>query len=99
VAQEELPKLRELIRKSRFFAGLRADVEQLCADFDRYQPVLQRIIEAVQNGQNQGPEFAPLIKEWARLGGAMVDSAARLNRAGERLSLWRALVEHGRSSG
>ena len=86
VAQEELPKLRELIRKSESLAGLRADVEQLSVDFDRYQPVLRRIIEAVQKGQNQGPEFAALIKEWASLGGAMVDSAARLNRTGMELA-------------
>jgi methyl-accepting chemotaxis protein/methyl-accepting chemotaxis protein-1 (serine sensor receptor) len=46
--------------------------------------VLERIIDVVQKKQNRGPEFADLLKEWARLGGAMVDSAGRLSHSGSR---------------
>jgi len=81
-AQQELPKLRNLINSSAAFADLRPDVEQLYRDFNSYKPVLERIIDVVQKNQNHGPEFAELIKEWARLGGAMVDSAGRLSHRG-----------------
>ena len=81
-AQRELPKLRELVNQGDAFAVLRPDMEQLSRDFESYQPALERIIDVVQRKQNRGPEFDAQLKEWARLGGAMVDSAARLSRAG-----------------
>src|SRR5215467_13840491 len=62
-AQQELPKLRNLINSSAAFADLRPDVEQLYRDFNSYKPVLERIIDVVQKNQNHGPEFAELIKE------------------------------------
>ena len=83
-AQQALPKLRELVNSSDAFADIRPDVEQLCRDFNSYQPVLARIIDVVQKNQNHGPEFADLLKEWARLGGTMVDAAGRLSRNGSR---------------
>jgi len=64
-----------LVNRSEEFADIRPDVEQLCRDFNSYKPVLEHIIDVVQKNQNHGPEFADLLKEWARLGGAMVDSA------------------------
>jgi methyl-accepting chemotaxis protein len=81
-AQQNLSKLRELVARTEAFAGLRPDVEQLRRNFDSYKPVLGRIIDAVQRNENHGTEFAALVKEWARLGGAMVDSAGRLSRSG-----------------
>jgi methyl-accepting chemotaxis protein len=83
-AQQALPKLRELVNSSKEFANIRPDVDQLCRDFASYQPVLERIIDVVQKNQNHGPEFADLLKEWARLGGKMVDAAGRLSRNGSR---------------
>ncbi|HXN49580.1 MAG TPA: methyl-accepting chemotaxis protein [Bryobacteraceae bacterium] len=83
-AEQALPKLRESVSRSEMFAGIRPDVEQLCRDFSSYRPVLERIIDVVQKGQNHGPEFADLLMEWARLGGAMVDSAGRLSHHGSR---------------
>jgi methyl-accepting chemotaxis protein len=83
-AEQELPKLRESVSRSEAFADIRPDVEQLCRDFNSYRPVLERIIDVVQKKQNRGPEFADLLKEWARLGGAMVDSAGRLSHSGSR---------------
>ena len=83
-AEQALPKLRELVNSSDAFADIRPDVEQLCLDFRSYQPVLARIIDVVQKNQNHGPEFADLLKEWARLGGKMVDAAGRLSRNGSR---------------
>ncbi len=83
-AQQELPKLQQLVNGSDAFADVRPEVEQLCRDFSNYKPVLERIIDVVQKNQNHGPEFADLLKEWARLGGAMVDSAGRLSHQGRR---------------
>ena len=81
-AEQQLPKLRELVAHSDTFAPIRPDVEQLYRDFDSYKPVLVHIIDVVQRHENSGPEFTALIKEWARLGGAMVDAAGRLSRRG-----------------
>ncbi len=83
-AQQELPKLQKLANSSDAFTDIRPDVEQLRRDFNSYQPVLEQIIDVVQRHQNQGPVFADLLKEWARLGGAMVDSAGRLSHRGSR---------------
>jgi hypothetical protein len=80
--EHELPKLQELVARSGDFAEIRPDVDQLCRDFQSYKPVLERIIDVVQRRQNTGPEFAALLNEWARLGGAMVESAGRLSRRG-----------------
>jgi methyl-accepting chemotaxis protein len=85
-AEKELPALRESVSRSEAFAGIRPDVEQLCRDFNSYRPVLERIIDVVQKHENHGPEFADLLKEWARLGGAMVDSAGRLSHRGSRVT-------------
>jgi len=81
-AQQALPKLQDLVNRSDVFADIRPDVEQLVRDFASYQPALERIVGEVQKGQNNGPEFADRLKEWARLGGAMVDAAARLGQHG-----------------
>jgi methyl-accepting chemotaxis protein len=81
-AQKELPKLQELVQSSEAFADIRPEVEQLGRDFNSYKPVLERIIDVVKRNENHGPEFAALLTEWARLGGAMVDSAGRLSRRG-----------------
>ncbi len=81
-AQRELPKLQKLTNSSEVFTDIRPDVEQLCRDFNSYQPVLEQIIDVVQRHRNHGPAFSDLLKEWARLGGAMVDSAGRLSRHG-----------------
>lgn len=83
-AQQALPKLQELVHGSATFTDIRPDVEALSRDFNSYKPVLERIIDVVQRNQNHGPEFAGLLKEWARLGGAMVDSAGRLSHRGSR---------------
>jgi hypothetical protein len=85
-AQQELPKLQQLVNGSEAFAGIRPEVEQLSRDFNSYKPALERIIDVVQKNQNHGPEFADLLKEWARLGGAMVDSAGRLSHKGSQAS-------------
>jgi methyl-accepting chemotaxis protein len=82
-AQKELPKLQDLIERSAVFADARPQVEQLRRDFDAYQPALEHIIDVVQRKQNHGPEFDALLTEWARLGGAMVDSAASLSHKGD----------------
>ena len=79
-AEKEFPKLQQLVAQSEIFAAARPEVEQLGRDIDSYKPVLERIIAVVERNENHGPEFDALLSEWARLGGAMVDSAGRLSR-------------------
>jgi ABC-type transporter Mla subunit MlaD len=81
-AQKGLADLQNLIERSDALTDTRSEVAQLRHDFDSYEPVLERIIAVVNQHQNHGPEFDALIVEWARLGGAMVDSAGRLSRLG-----------------
>jgi methyl-accepting chemotaxis protein len=81
-AEANIPKLQNVMERSAAFAELRREVEQLRLDFNSYRPALDRIITMVQTNENRGPEFAALLSEWARLGGAMVDSAGRLSRSG-----------------
>lgn len=81
-AEQQLAKLRELVAQSETFAEIRPDVEQLCRDFNRYKPVLEQTVEVVERRANQGAEFAALLNEVTRLGGATVDSAGRLSRRG-----------------
>jgi methyl-accepting chemotaxis protein len=81
-AQQELPRLQELVNRSDAFADIRPDVERLYGDLNSYQPVLEHIIDVVRKNQNHGPEFEALLNEWARLGGALVDAAGRLGRHG-----------------
>jgi len=79
-AEAAYSKLGQVVKQSDALAGARPEVEQLGRDIDAYKPVLERIIAVVQQKHNQGPEFDALLNEWARLGGAMVDSAGRLSR-------------------
>ena len=81
-AQRQLPKLISIVESSDAFAPIRPHAEQLRRSVASYEPVLERIIDAVQRKQNSGPEFVPLLNQWAALGGAMVDSAGQLYRHG-----------------
>ena len=84
-AEKQFSKLTQLAAQSD--SSARLEVEQLGRDIDAYKPVLQRIIAVVQQHDNHGSEFDSLLKEWARLGGAMVDSASRLSRTGNQGSI------------
>jgi len=81
-AQKGLADLENLIARSDALTDTRSDVAQLRHDFNSYQSMLERITAVVNQHQNHGPEFDALAVEWARLGGAMVDSAGRLSRLG-----------------
>jgi len=81
-AQAELPKLQKLIDDSPALADLRPDMLQLANDFSNYAPALAHIVAMVERGEKNGPEYDATVKEWARLGGAMVDSAGKLSRHG-----------------
>jgi len=85
-AQQDLQKLRDLVNRAEVLVPVRPDSEQLYRDFNSYKPALDHIIAAVQQNQNHTPEFAGVIKEWARLGGAMVDSAGSLSRHGSEIN-------------
>src|SRR5690606_31635695 len=62
--------------------GLDREAAELKKDFADYEVVLKRIVDAVAKGENSSPEFPALISEWARLGGRLVDAAAKLNTTG-----------------
>jgi hypothetical protein len=81
-AQAEFPKLQQLVARSDALSEVRPEVEQLGRDIDSYKPVLEHIIAVVEQKRNRGPEFDALLTEWARLGGAMVNSAGRLSHIG-----------------
>jgi hypothetical protein len=81
-AQLEIPKLQALVAKSTVFAPVRPDVEQLTRDFDSYRRAMESTVDRIQHHRNQGPEFTAQANEWARLGGVMVDTTARLSRKG-----------------
>lgn len=81
--QAALPKLRKLVDESPALDSLRGEVAQLTTDFNNYAPALDHIIAMVQNGERSGPEYEDTVREWARLGGAMVDSAGKLSRDGK----------------
>jgi len=86
MAEKEIPQLRAVLAGSPTMAALRPEADQLQHDFEAYQPVLNRIIDMVQKHENKGPTFAATLTEWARLGGAMVDSAGRLSHRGNQLA-------------
>src|SRR6185503_19214277 len=46
---------------------------------------LDSIIGIVQRKENHGPEFTAALNDWARLGGKMTESAARLTHHGAQL--------------
>src|SRR5450432_2805396 len=81
-AQKGLADLEKLIARSDALTDKRPEVAQLRHDFDSYQTMLELMIAVVNQHQSSGPEFDALLAEWARLGGAMVDSAGRLSRLG-----------------
>jgi hypothetical protein len=82
----EMGKLRSMVSKSEELAGMRPAVEQLNRDVAAYEPALDRILNAVAQGNQNGPEFSALLAEWARLGAAMTESAGRLSREGAGLA-------------
>jgi methyl-accepting chemotaxis protein len=81
-ARKAVVELQALVERSDALAVARPEAGQLVNDIDTYQPVLERILDVVTRHENHGPEFDALLLEWARLGGAMVDSAGRLSRLG-----------------
>jgi len=78
--QALMPKLRAQAAGSLALSGLRQPTEQLAADLDRYQVVLNQILGTVAHHQNAGPDFTKLITEWAGLGARLVKTAGELNR-------------------
>jgi methyl-accepting chemotaxis protein len=75
-----MPQLTAQVAASPHLDGLRSQTAELASDLDTYEVSLNKILETVKNRQNEGPAFAALITEWARLGGKLVTSAGNLNR-------------------
>ncbi|MBL0155636.1 MAG: hypothetical protein IPP47_00785 [Bryobacterales bacterium] len=81
-ARKELQQLDGLVRDTPDLAPLRPETARLVADFARYESTLRRILQVVADKRNSGAEFDGLLKEWATLGGRLVDSAGALNASG-----------------
>jgi hypothetical protein len=79
-AQALVPKLSDQVATSAALEPLRAPTRQLATNLEQYEEVLQRILTAVADHRNSGPEFTALIAEWADSGGRLVKSAAELQR-------------------
>jgi methyl-accepting chemotaxis protein len=88
----EAEKLSRIAAESESLAGMRQPIEQLNADIRAYEPVLAGILRAVDSGVRSGPEYDALVSEWARLGGAMTESAGKLSREGAALARQSALT-------
>ena len=79
-AQKEFSRLQQLVTPAHVPDSTREKVERRGRDIDTYHSILERIIGVVKRKENHGAEFDALLNEWARLGGAMVETAGRLSR-------------------
>lgn len=74
-AQKFLHDLQNKVNTDPELVAMVPVVQQLQSDFDKYDPVLRKITTEVKEGRNKEESFPPLIKEWAALGGNLVQSA------------------------
>jgi methyl-accepting chemotaxis protein len=79
-ARELMPKLAAQVAASPDLEPFQKHIIQLTADLDRYDVALREILKAVDDHRNLDPAFPGMIKEWARLGGNLVNAAAELSR-------------------
>jgi ABC-type transporter Mla subunit MlaD len=77
-ARALMPNLTAQAAGSPELEKLRQPTADLAADFATYERSLREILETVKSHRNKGPAFDAMIKEWARLGGKMVNAAAEL---------------------
>jgi hypothetical protein len=87
-AEAQLPELERLVGQSPELAPLSPQMEALRSGMADYKPVLNQIIQAVDDHRNTSPEFGELRTRWATLGNKMVAAAGELSaesnrRAGE----------------
>ncbi len=78
-ARAILPKLKSQADNSTALASLRPSTNQLLADMDRYEVLLQGILATVEQGHTSGPAYAAQVAEWAKAGNVVVTGAGRLN--------------------
>ena len=79
-ARALMAKLQDRASSDPGLAEFRAPTQELQSSFDRYEPVLARILDVVDKRQNSGPEFTRLIADWAAAGAAVVNAAGELSR-------------------
>jgi methyl-accepting chemotaxis protein len=77
--QRSLDELRQVASKIDQRGQSQQPIEELSGALKRYDPVLRRIIEVAQRGENHGDNFAALVNEWAGLGNALVASAGKVS--------------------
>ena len=78
-ARSLMPKLAAHVAASQVLRDLRPPTKELESDLDRYELLLNQILDVVQKHQNSGPAFARLIADWAAMGGRLVNEAGALN--------------------
>jgi methyl-accepting chemotaxis protein len=78
-AKETMPQLQAHVLGSPSLAPLREQASQLKSDLGSYEVSLRSILDAVERHENQSESFAPVIKEWARLGNNLVTTAAQMS--------------------
>jgi hypothetical protein len=59
---------------------IREPIERLSAAVEAYNTSLTGILADVANGRNADPNFPETVKNWARLGGGVVDAGAALEQ-------------------
>lgn len=62
-------------------SGMRQPTERLAAAMNVYEVSLRGILEDVAQGRNHEENFPATVKQWAKLGGDLVDSAGALGEA------------------
>ena len=85
--RELMPQLSAHVEKSEHLAELRGPTSELARDLAAYEISLNQILATVAKGENHGDSFSAMIKEWARLGGRLVDTSGMLSRKANELSL------------
>jgi methyl-accepting chemotaxis protein len=79
-AQALMPKMSAQVESAAALEELSSPTQQLATDLGKYDEVLRRILAAVANHENKGPQFTALIAEWAASGGHLVKTAGELQR-------------------
>ena len=78
-AKALIPQLRNQIAVSPKLKHLAPETEELDTDIQKYEQVLNQILEIVAKGENHGPAFTQIVKDWAAIGLKLVTAAGTLN--------------------
>lgn len=80
-AQEISAKLKSMGDNDKSLAEFRPTILKLTEDLKVYELSLQKVLQAVETGENKSPSFPGLIAEWASHGKVLITTAAELSAA------------------